>query len=119
MQVWDRLPRAEAAESVGVNLVSAQPELSKDERYLRAERPQNLLHQFYENHRFNVDDFSEGIRLIAWGYFQKMIIADRAAIYVNAVYGQWQAASGLMLIVATLGAVVNLAVLAWIRHLRK
>ena len=43
VQVWDRLPRAEAAESVGVNLVSTQPELSKDERYLRAERPQNLL----------------------------------------------------------------------------
>ena len=43
VQVWDRLPRAEAAESVGVNLVSTAPELSKDERYLRAERPQNLL----------------------------------------------------------------------------
>jgi hypothetical protein len=43
VQVWDRLPRAEAAESVGVNLVSTQPELSRDERYLRAERPQNLL----------------------------------------------------------------------------
>jgi alginate O-acetyltransferase complex protein AlgI len=66
------------------------------------ERPQNLLHQFYENHRFNVDDFAAGMRLIAWGYFQKMIIADRAAIYVNAVYGQWQIASGLSLIIATL-----------------
>jgi hypothetical protein len=43
VQVWDRLPRAEAAESVGVNLVSAQPELSTDERSVRAERPQNLL----------------------------------------------------------------------------
>jgi uncharacterized protein (TIGR02231 family) len=42
VQVWDRLPKAEA-EAVSVSLVSASPELSKDAAYLRAERPQNLL----------------------------------------------------------------------------
>jgi hypothetical protein len=42
VQVWDRLPRAEA-ESVGVSLVSASPTLSEDPAYVRAERPQNLL----------------------------------------------------------------------------
>ena len=42
LQVWDRLPRAEA-ESVDVQLVKASPELSTDPTYLRDERPKNLL----------------------------------------------------------------------------
>jgi hypothetical protein len=42
VQVWDRLPRAEA-EAVGVSLVSASPPLSEDAAYVRAERPKNLL----------------------------------------------------------------------------
>jgi alginate O-acetyltransferase complex protein AlgI len=66
------------------------------------ERPQNLLHQFYENHRFDLENFSQGMLLIAWGFFQKMVIADRAATYVNQVYGNWTTYSGLSLIVATL-----------------
>jgi hypothetical protein len=42
LQVWDRLPHAEA-ESVNVNLVKAAPELSTDAIYLRESRPNNLL----------------------------------------------------------------------------
>ena len=42
VQVWDRLPRAEA-EAVGVSLIKATPELSTDATYQRAQRPQNLL----------------------------------------------------------------------------
>jgi D-alanyl-lipoteichoic acid acyltransferase DltB (MBOAT superfamily) len=66
------------------------------------ERPQNLLHQFYENHRFSLDNFSQGMLLIAWGFFQKMVIADRSAAYVNTVYGKWNSYSGLSLLVASL-----------------
>jgi hypothetical protein len=42
VQVWDRLPHAEA-ESVNVSLVKATPEVSKDAIYLRESRPNNLL----------------------------------------------------------------------------
>jgi uncharacterized protein (TIGR02231 family) len=43
MQVWDRLPHAEA-ETVGVTLVKTAPELcATDELYLREQRPNNLL----------------------------------------------------------------------------
>ena len=66
------------------------------------ERPQNLLHQFYEEHRFDADEMAHGLFLMAWGFFQKMVVADRAASYVNTVYGNWQGASGLSLLVATL-----------------
>jgi uncharacterized protein (TIGR02231 family) len=42
LQVWDRMPRAEA-EAVAVSLVEPTPKLSDDPAYLRQERPQNLL----------------------------------------------------------------------------
>ncbi len=42
MQVWDRLPKAEA-ESVGVTLMNATPALSTDAAYERTDRPRNLL----------------------------------------------------------------------------
>jgi hypothetical protein len=42
LQVWDRLPLAEN-ETMGVSLVKASPEVSKDSMYLREDRPHNLL----------------------------------------------------------------------------
>jgi alginate O-acetyltransferase complex protein AlgI len=66
------------------------------------ERPQNLLHQFYENHRFSVQNLMSGLSMMAWGYFQKMVIADRAADYVNTAYGHWSTSSGLELALATM-----------------
>jgi hypothetical protein len=42
LQVWDRLPQAEN-ETMGVNLVKATPEISKDPLYVREEKPHNLL----------------------------------------------------------------------------
>jgi hypothetical protein len=42
VQVWDRLPRAEA-EAIAVSLVDPAPKLSDDSRYQRESRPENLL----------------------------------------------------------------------------
>jgi len=66
------------------------------------ERPQHLLHQLHEEHRFELSNLSKGLSLIAWGMFQKMVIADRSAVYVNAVYNHWQTETGLSLLIATL-----------------
>lgn len=66
------------------------------------ERPQNLLHQFREVHRFEANNLLSGLSIMAWGFFQKMVIADRAAVYVNRVYGNSGHASGLQLLVATI-----------------
>ncbi|MEI7801603.1 MAG: MBOAT family protein, partial [Bacteroidota bacterium] len=49
------------------------------------ERPQNLIHQFYEAHDFNYQNVSEGLKQMAWGFFKKLVVADRLAIYVNEV----------------------------------
>jgi alginate O-acetyltransferase complex protein AlgI len=65
------------------------------------ERPQNLLHQFYEEHRFEYKRVTDGLKLMAWGLFKKVVIADRLAILVNQVYGQPREYTGVPLIVAT------------------
>lgn len=50
------------------------------------ERPQNMLHQFHEKHTFNSNELLAGLRLMLWGFFKKLVIADRLSIYVDAVY---------------------------------
>jgi len=66
------------------------------------ERPQNLLHQFYEKHRFNYEDLTEGLKLMLWGFFKKLVIADRLAIYVDAVYNNATHHNGITFLIATI-----------------
>ena len=49
------------------------------------ERPQNLIHQFKEKHEFDYTNVTEGLKLMAWGLFKKVVIADRLAVVVNRV----------------------------------
>jgi D-alanyl-lipoteichoic acid acyltransferase DltB (MBOAT superfamily) len=66
------------------------------------ERPQNLLHQFYERHDFDYERVTNGLRRMAIGLFMKVVIADRLARYVNVVYPNPTNFQGLTLVVATL-----------------
>lgn len=65
------------------------------------ERSDNLLGQFAEKHTFEVDRVREGLLLMLWGLFMKIVIADNAAVYVNAVYGDYMAYTGVEIILAT------------------
>ncbi len=65
------------------------------------ERPQNLLHQFREKHTFDYDRISSGLRLMAWGFFKKLVIADRLAVLVNQVYNNPTQYQGISLMLAT------------------
>ena len=66
------------------------------------ERSPALLVQFHTPHRFDYDKVKNGLLLMMWGFFQKLIIADRAAILVDAVYNNPTVYSGFPIIVATL-----------------
>ncbi len=66
------------------------------------ERPQNLLHQFYEKHYFDVHRVIDGLKLMVWGLFKKLVIADRLALYVNAVYNNPGQHTGISIITATI-----------------
>jgi alginate O-acetyltransferase complex protein AlgI len=65
------------------------------------ERPQNLLHQFHDVHIFNANKFIDGLKLMVWGFFLKLVIADRTAIYVDSVYNNVPYHDGLTFIAAT------------------
>ena len=66
------------------------------------ERPQNIMHQFREKHAFNNDDAVHGLRLMLWGFFMKVVVADRLGLYVNAVYGNISNHNGTTLLLATI-----------------
>ncbi len=65
------------------------------------ERSENLLPQFYEKHKFDFERIISGLRIMMWGFFKKIVIADRAATAVNAIYNSAQSYSGLYLVIAT------------------
>lgn len=53
-----------------------------------------LAHQLYEPHKFDFTRFKHGIQLILWGYFKKLVIADRAVIALNTVLDNYTAYNG-------------------------
>lgn len=63
------------------------------------ERAQHFLPQTHENKTLKWENFSIGGKLIIWGFFQKLVIADRISIYVDTIYGNVEMHSGITIIV--------------------
>jgi alginate O-acetyltransferase complex protein AlgI len=66
------------------------------------ERPQNVIHQFHEQKYFSPSNLVEGLKLILWGLFKKVVIADRLSLLVNEVYNHPNDYQGLTFVVATI-----------------
>ena len=67
------------------------------------ERSKNLLIQIdnlEKVKRFDYDRITEGLTLMLFGYFQKMVIADRAAILVDTVFNGYYEYNSMALILA-------------------
>ncbi len=52
------------------------------------ERSDHLLRQIKEENRFDPDNIKTGLCLMLWGYFLKLVMADRIAVFVNAVFAK-------------------------------
>ena len=65
------------------------------------ERPMNLLPQLRSKHDFDYNRVTEGLGLIVWGLFKKVVIADRLALIVDNVYAQPDRFTGVGLSIAT------------------
>ncbi len=63
------------------------------------ERSKNLLPQLSERHYFDAKRVRNGLLLMLWGFFEKLVIADRAAIIVNEAFENIGEYSGIQLIV--------------------
>ncbi len=66
------------------------------------ERPQNLLKQFRQEHKFDSERVFEGLKIMVWGFFKKLVIADRLGIYVNGAYNNVEQQNGMTLLLATI-----------------
>lgn len=66
------------------------------------ERSKNLLCQLDKPSKPTLDSLRDGCLLMLWGYFLKVVLADRIAVFVDAVYGDFETYTGVYLIVATL-----------------
>ena len=66
------------------------------------ERADKLLTQFSERHMFDYQKVKENLLLMLWGLFMKMVVADRIAIFVDAVYNDYANYGGWLLVIATI-----------------
>lgn len=64
------------------------------------ERSGKLLRQIYEEHKFSFERMTDGLLLMLWGYFLKMVVADRIAIPVDKVFNHMDKYGGCYIIVA-------------------
>lgn len=66
------------------------------------ERASHLLPQFYVRHKFNYAQVKSGCLLILLGLFKKMVVADRAAIYVNSIFNSTETQDGVTYFLASI-----------------
>ncbi|MCC1483482.1 MBOAT family O-acyltransferase [Winogradskyella immobilis] len=66
------------------------------------ERTTNLLPQFDRKVSFNYNRMRDGLMLVAWGFFKKIVIADRVAVIVDQVYNNPIAGDGFGSLIAML-----------------
>lgn len=71
-------------------------------------RHKDLAPQLKESHDFDYMGFCYGLQLMLWGYFKKLVIADRLAILVNTVYKAPDKYGGSLLFVATVLGCIQL-----------
>lgn len=65
------------------------------------ERPQNILPQLHTEKYFNYPMVVAGLRLMLWGFFKKMVIADNLSPIVDNVYGNPTQQNGFTFLIAT------------------
>ena len=60
-----------------------------------------LLPQIKKERKFNYAQAVSGLKYLLWGMFLKVVLADRAGIYVDTVFGAYEKFSGLGCIIAS------------------
>ncbi len=64
-------------------------------------KSKDMLREFDEVHTFDDTRAKKGLLLMLWGYFQKMVVADRLGLLVDTVYGSPQKYRGPASLLAT------------------
>lgn len=64
------------------------------------ERATTFLPQLYQEFDFDYQRVTRGLKLMLWGFFQKMVIADNLAVFVDSVYSHPTQYQGMSLLMA-------------------
>jgi D-alanyl-lipoteichoic acid acyltransferase DltB (MBOAT superfamily) len=65
------------------------------------DRATKLLSQFHERHDFDYHRVTDGLKLMLWGFFQKVVIADTLATLVDPIYNDPVHYQGIHFAIAT------------------
>jgi D-alanyl-lipoteichoic acid acyltransferase DltB (MBOAT superfamily) len=65
------------------------------------ERAGNMIPQFRNQTPINYDNISDGFKIMLWGYFMKLVVADRIGIYVDTVYNDIAHQNGTTLLIVS------------------
>ena len=71
-------------------------------------RYDQLAQQLYKGHSFEYERVKFGIQLMLWGWFKKLVIADRVGILVNQVFDNYTDYRGFYLITAVVGYTIQI-----------
>lgn len=63
------------------------------------ERASNLLPQFFSSRVFNNKIAVSGVKLIIWGMFKKVVVADNSGILVDIIYANYETQNQLALVI--------------------
>lgn len=66
------------------------------------ERSKNLIKQLAVPHKFEFNNLKKGVLLMIWGYFLKIVIADRIALFNDTVFQNYETYSGWYIVIAVL-----------------
>ena len=66
------------------------------------ERFSHLMPQFFEKRKLVMNNLITGVRIATWGFFKKMVIADRLACVVNPVFDDVHRYESLSLLIAVI-----------------
>lgn len=65
-------------------------------------KPQELIPQFSKVIQFNADAIVIGIKTLLFGFFIKLVVADKIGLVISPIFEKWMEADGLSLLMATL-----------------
>lgn len=64
-------------------------------------RYRDVEDQLYVPHKFDYVQVTYGFQRMLWGFFKKLVIAERMAVMVNTVYGNYTQYPGIYIVLAT------------------
>lgn len=65
-------------------------------------RYDQIAPQLFEGHSYDEERFMKGIQLIIWGFFLKYMIADKASVFVNAIFADYEYYGGVYVWIAAI-----------------